>query len=509
MARDHRITQGRTTLLAVAATAALIGALPDTAAARSGGPVRVTPVSGRILVAEPGHRATRLRDARTVPFGSLVDAGDRGTVAIATSTKRTRSPATADVTGGRFRVTRPSRGLTRLSLVARAGERCRQATAATIYRPSMKVRVPSRHRRRHVRSTAAGVGDFESVGRYQTATNHGAAAWETNDSCVATTVSQDAGTVSTETHGPTSRPLRSLGPTSGSGASARRSSRVATTRKVWTVACSRAGQPPMTGGYCEALLAEELADGFVGYAPGLFAKSGAETFGLCISRPGAAQDCRTWPFSARDPDGFRDGLIACTAPRRGEYRFRWSVDGTPLDVQIPSYVASRGSRFNGPCSGRFGAPYSPLGRLPEPLPPNAQSVNRYLLPTAGALTSLSLFVIPTQTSGVETIQGVVYGDVGGAPGPLLGTTNGVAIKSSHDDGYQDLEFSPSLSLPAGAYWIGVLTHGTPNLVFARFEATAVEAYGASLVPGVPNDPFGPFTTKQRRMSLLVDYDAEP
>jgi hypothetical protein len=503
-----RLASCRTSLLALAATAALVGATQlgpaasqAAGAARLGRSVEVTPISGRPSVTVGGHRQ-RLGSTRTIRAGSLVDAGG-GEVMIASARKGSRRPATADVSGGRFRVALPGRGLTRLSL---AGGRCPQASSATIYRPGMKVRVPSHHRHRHARSSASGVGAFESVGRYQTAANDGAATWETTDTCAATTVSQDAGAVSTETHGPTSRPLGSLG-TSDTGGSARRTSRYRVTRKVWTVACSRSGQPPVTGGYCEALLAEEMADGFVGYAPGIFARTGAETFDLCITRPGAAQDCRAWPFSARASDGFRDGLIACTAPLRGEYGFRWSVDGVPLAVQLPPFAASRGSSFNGPCSGRFGTAYSPLGRLPEPLAPNAQSVNRYVLPTAGALTSLSPFVIATHTKGEETVQGVVYSDAGDAPGALLGTTNRVSIRSGHDSGYEDLRFSPSLSLPAGAYWIGVLTQGTPNVVFARFERDAVEAYGPSLVPGAPNDPFGPFATKQRRMSLLVDYDA--
>jgi hypothetical protein len=514
MATNDRLTSCRISLLALAATGALVGAAQlgpggsDAAgAARLGRSIEITPVSGRVSVAVGGHRPARLRSTRTIRAGSLVDA-TRGTLMIASTTRGSRRPVTADVTGGRFRVSLPGRRLTRLSLAPRAPRRCRQASAATIYRPGMKVRVPSRKRHRHARASAGGVGAFESVGRYQTAANDGAATWETSDTCkgTATTVSQEAGAVSTETHGPTSRPLGSLG-ASDSGSSARRTSRYRIARKVWTVACSRSGPPSVAGGYCEALLAEELSNGFVGYAPGLFARTATETFDLCITRPGAAEDCRVWPFSARASDGFRDGLIACTAPWRGEYGFRWSVDGVPLAAQLPPFEASRGSSFNSPCSGRFGAPFSPLGRWPEPLAPNAQGANRYVLPTAGALTSLSLYVIATHTSGAETIQGVVYGAAGGAPGPLMGATDRVSIRSGRDDGYQDLDFSPSLSLPAGAYWIGILTQGTPNVVFARYAHDAVEAYGPSLVPGVPNDPFGPFTTKHRRVSLLVDYDA--
>jgi hypothetical protein len=514
MATNPRLTSCRTSLLALAATGALIGAAQpapaaaDAAgAARLGRSVEITPVSGRVSVAVGGHRPERLRTTRTIRVGSLVDA-TRGTLEIASTTRGSRRAVTADVTGGRFRVSLPGRRLTRLSLAAPGRGRCRQATAATIYRPGMKVRVPSRHRHRHARAAASGVGAFESVGRYQTAANDGAATWETGDTCdgAATTVSQEAGAVSTETRGPTSRPLGSLG-SSDTGNSARRTSRYHVTRKVSTVACSRTGQPPVIGGYCEALFAEELSNGFVAYVPGLFARTDAETFDLCITRPRAAADCRAWPFSARASDGFRDGLIACTAPRKGSYGFRWSVGGVRLAAQLPPFIASRGSSFNGPCSGRFGAPFSPLGRWPEPLAPNASSANRYVLPTAGALTSLSLYVIATDTPGAETVQGVVYGDAGGVPGPLMGTTDPVSIRSGRDDGYLDLDFSPSLSLPAGAYWIGILTQGTPNVVFARFAHDAVEAYGPSLIPGVPNDPFGPVTTKHRRMSLLVDYDA--
>jgi hypothetical protein len=511
MATNDRLTSCRISLLALAATGALVGAAQlgpaaSEAAGAAGRSVEVTPLSGRVSVAVGGHRPARLRSTRTIRVGALIDA-TRGKLMIASTIRGSRQPVTADVTGGRFRVSLPGRRRTRLSLAPRAPRRCRQATAATIYRPGMKVRVPSRKRHRHARASASAVGAFESVGRYQTAANDGAATWDTSDTCTgtATTVSQEAGTVSTETHGPTSRPIGSLG-ASDADSSARRASRYRVTKKVSTVACSRSGRPPVTGAYCEALYAEELSNGFVAYVPALFARTDAETFDLCITRPRAAADCRAWPFSARASDGFRDGLIACTAPRRGEYGFRWSVDGVPLASQIPPFVASRGSSFNGPCSGRFGAPYSPLGR-PEPLAPNAQSANRYVLPTAGALTSLSLFVIATHTTGAETVQGVVYGDAGGAPGPLMGTTEPVSVRSGRDEGYQDLDFSPSLSLPAGAYWIGILTQGTPNVVFARYAHDAVEAYGPSLVPGVPNDPFGPFTTKHRRVSLLVDYDA--
>jgi hypothetical protein len=453
--------------------------------------VEVTSVSGKVTVKVPGGHPTRLRGSRTIPVGSVVDT--RRGLAVVTGAPRGTTTFSADVSGAAVRVLQPraARGGTiTLELTGLDLAQCsKKSTIAKVHRAGpLKVKVPSRHRRRSSAS-AATVGQFQVAGRFESATSSGAATWETTDLCSATNVSAQSGTVSAQprdfaTQETELRPGYS-----------------------WTLACSRSGQPPVTGLYCEGLLGMEFPSGNVLLGAGLFAKTADDRYELCITSPTRVTSCRTWAFTAPAPDGVRDGIVACAAPRAGNWKVRWRIRGVPLPP-LPPYRARRASAGFLPCSGQFGSTSSPLGRTRAPLPPNAQSVNRYTLPTPAWLEDIQVYVHPIEKPGLETIQGVVYGDVNGGPGPLMGTTASAPVTSSTDADYLNLEFPQPLSLPAGDYWFGVITAGSPNIATVQLEPGTVLAFNPSAVPGVPNNPFGPFSTSDGRMSLLIDYHVD-
>ena len=53
---------------------------------------------------------------------------------------------------------------------------------------------------------------------------------------------------------------------------------------------------------------------------------------------------------------------------------------------------------------------------------NRKRVSSYALPTAGAVSKLSIYLAPGGTAGQQVLEGIIYADASGKPGSLLGTT---------------------------------------------------------------------------------------
>ncbi len=154
--------------------------------------------------------------------------------------------------------------------------------------------------------------------------------------------------------------------------------------------------------------------------------------------------------------------------------------------------------------GTFGS--TVVGGLSDRFLAGRKRVNAYSLPVAGSVSKLSLYLSPTGTSGQQNIEGVIYADSGGAPGALLGTTRQLAFSSTQAAGWYDLSFPSALSLPAGKYWIGVITGGSSDV--AGFRYTSVSGsrdYDANSYTAGPSDPFGAFSTDGEQMSLYATY----
>jgi subtilisin family serine protease len=148
-----------------------------------------------------------------------------------------------------------------------------------------------------------------------------------------------------------------------------------------------------------------------------------------------------------------------------------------------------------------------VGGTGESLPANRKRVNRYSLTQTGTVRKLSLYLQPTPTAGSQTIKGVIYSDLNGAPGALLETTNKLVFHSTDAKGWYDLKLSTPVTLLPGKYWIGFLAGGTSKVAATRWDSgksnrvTNTNSYKSG-----PSNPFGTSTsTDQRQMSLYAVF----
>src|SRR4029078_6739952 len=82
----------------------------------------------------------------------------------------------------------------------------------------------------------------------------------------------------------------------------------------------------------------------------------------------------------------------------------------------------------------------------------------------------SVYLEPTTVSGQQVMKGVVYADASGAPGALKGVSNQLTFSRTQAAGWYALTFSTALELPAGKYWIGVLTGASALVAGYRYDS---------------------------------------
>jgi len=128
------------------------------------------------------------------------------------------------------------------------------------------------------------------------------------------------------------------------------------------------------------------------------------------------------------------------------------------------------------------------------------------LPTAAQVGFEDVLLGATGQAGTELVRGVVYGDTGGAPGPLLGTTNTFVYTRGDGSGMATLSFNPNLQLPAGDYWIGLIAGGQTDVAEISYdpEPGVLDSDANPFSPG-PANPFGPISSGNELMSLYLDY----
>jgi hypothetical protein len=168
------------------------------------------------------------------------------------------------------------------------------------------------------------------------------------------------------------------------------------------------------------------------------------------------------------------------------------------------YHSPASSHISQGCEAWLGKPDP--GGLNAALATDVKGVNRYALPTDARVGFEDVFLRPTGRQGQELIRGVVYGDAGGAPGQLLGVTNQLSYRGSDGAGWAELSFAPNLELPAGSYWIGLLSGGQPGVVDVPYDSVqdALAVNGNAYSAG-PSNPFGPITSGNQLLSLYLDY----
>jgi hypothetical protein len=155
-------------------------------------------------------------------------------------------------------------------------------------------------------------------------------------------------------------------------------------------------------------------------------------------------------------------------------------------------------------SGTFGT--TSIGPSADPLTMDRKRVNRYQLPVAAAVSKLTVYLQPTGTSGSQLFTGLIYADSGGNPGALLGTTNQLTFQSTQQAGWYDLTFPTPVNLPAGNYWIGMISGTSSHIAAFRYTTqTSSRAYNNDNYANGATNPFGTPTFDSELMSAYATY----
>jgi hypothetical protein len=182
------------------------------------------------------------------------------------------------------------------------------------------------------------------------------------------------------------------------------------------------------------------------------------------------------------------------------------ISGGRLDVckALPGCA----SQTPPPATGTFGK--TSIGASPDSFSANRKRASRYALPTAGAVTKLSVYLAPTTTSGQQLLKGLIYADNAGAPGALLGVSSQLTFTSTGSAGWYDLVFPSPVKLTAGNYWIGVITGATGSVAGFRYDSvTGSRDNNANTYTSGPTNPFGTFGTDAKQASLYATYMLPP
>jgi hypothetical protein len=166
-----------------------------------------------------------------------------------------------------------------------------------------------------------------------------------------------------------------------------------------------------------------------------------------------------------------------------------STDG-PASSSLTSTGGTFGKTTIGAQSGAMGA--------------GITRVVRYMLGEAGNATSLSAYLRGDGTANTQELRAVIYSDVGGQPAALLATSDELAVHGSAVAGWRTLAFPGSVSLPAGAYWIGLITGGTGAVGYWDI-ATASRCQENDACADGPMSRFGSCVPTDYQMSFYVTY----
>ncbi|HEX5224270.1 MAG TPA: hypothetical protein VFW29_03975, partial [Solirubrobacteraceae bacterium] len=173
-------------------------------------------------------------------------------------------------------------------------------------------------------------------------------------------------------------------------------------------------------------------------------------------------------------------------------------------------VAGHGARQPAAAQSAFTFGTTTVGKTTASFAANRKQVNRYALPAAGAVTSMSIYLAPTATAGNQVMEGVVYADSQNVPASLRGVSSPLTFSSSSPAGWYTLSFPSPLKLAAGSYWIGVITGTTAKVAGYRYsKASASRDSNANKYTSGPSNPFGTPSSDAQQMSLYATYVAVP
>ena len=253
-------------------------------------------VSGDVFVKKPGAaRASRLKERRTIPVGTTVNATKGQVKLVGALTREKRS--TGVFSEGAFIATqaRKKRAVIDLQLTGGDASVCEGAQAAALSRRAIR------------RLRARARGRFRTSGSHSAATVRGTK-WVTEDHCDTTVITTEEGTVDVA--------LASAELELGPG-------------QEFVAYCD----PPLDTGlapnYCIAALNDPI-NGF--FALGLGTRIHTGEYMLCIWAPnGVDGECNNFPLPEPAPgDDFRISAVACApAPHNGAgtYTVGWYYQG--------------------------------------------------------------------------------------------------------------------------------------------------------------------------------------
>jgi subtilisin family serine protease len=159
-------------------------------------------------------------------------------------------------------------------------------------------------------------------------------------------------------------------------------------------------------------------------------------------------------------------------------------------------------------AGVFG--FTSVGGNSDVMGANRKRVVHFQLPADGSVSKLSMYLVPTATSGQQLLRGVIYADQAGSPSALLGVSNELTFHSTDPAGWYDLVFPSPMALQGGTYWIGVISGASSNVTGFRYSnVTGARAYNTNTYASGPSNPFGNATIDAEQMSVYATYTVAP
>jgi subtilisin family serine protease len=203
------------------------------------------------------------------------------------------------------------------------------------------------------------------------------------------------------------------------------------------------------------------------------------------------------------------GCKAVSGATASSYLVTTADDGSTLEVKVTATNAEGSATATSArtpvVSGQtFG--YTSVGLSSDEFAANRKRVNAYSISTSASVSSLSIYLAPTGSSGSSDLEGVIYSDSGGSPSALLGTTAQLVYAGTETAGWYTLKFASPVLLSAGRYWIGVITGGTSDAAGYRYESVSgARDYNTDTYSSGPSNPFGSVISDNEQMSLYASY----
>jgi hypothetical protein len=195
-------------------------------------------------------------------------------------------------------------------------------------------------------------------------------------------------------------------------------------------------------------------------------------------------------YTLGELDGTRTVRVAVTASNAAGAST--PVSSAQTAVVTRAFSSAFGKIGVGDTSDRYGA--------------DRKRVSGYTLPAAGLVSRLNIYLQPSGAEGQQVLEGVLYQDAAGKPGALLGVSGELVFHSGEPGAWHALAFPQPLDLPAGKYWIGVITGASANVASFRFDNVAGSRYAnADAYSDGPSSAFGTPEIDSEQMSIYATY----